>query len=115
MNSSIQEYLFRRIKEKLPVEASLADVVAEMLHVSNDSAYRRIRGETPLILEEAQILCEAFSLSLDQTLNNKENTVSFTAFNLNNEKNLIRTPSLKNIPFTSQGQLLNKRSTRYTL
>jgi hypothetical protein len=85
MNSSIQEYLFQRIKEKLPIEASLADVVAELLHVSNDSAYRRIRGETPLVLEEAQILCEAFNLSLDQTLNNKENSVSFTAFNLNNE------------------------------
>ncbi|HWI93545.1 MAG TPA: hypothetical protein VNT20_19830 [Flavisolibacter sp.] len=81
----MQEYLFRRIKEKLPIETSLADVVAELLHVSNDSAYRRIRGETPLVLDEAQILCEAFSISLDQILNNKENSVSFTAFNLNNE------------------------------
>lgn len=85
MNSSIQEYLFRRIKEKLPAEGSLADVVADLLHVSNDSAYRRIRGETPLVLEEAKILCEAFNLSLDQALNIKENSVSFTAFNLNNE------------------------------
>jgi hypothetical protein len=85
MNGSMQEYLFRRIREKLPIESSLADVVAELLHVSNDSAYRRIRGETPLVLDEAQILCEAFSISLDQTLNNKENSVTFTAFNLNNE------------------------------
>lgn len=85
MSSSIQEYLFRRIKEKLPIEASLADVVAELLHVSNDSAYRRIRGETPLVLEEAQILCEAFGLSLDEALNSKENSVVFTAFNLNND------------------------------
>jgi hypothetical protein len=85
MGALIQEYLFRRIKEKLPGEVSLADVVAELLHVSNDSAYRRIRGETPLVLEEAQILCEAFSLSLDQSLNSKENSVVFTAFNLNNE------------------------------
>lgn len=85
MNGSIQEYLFKRIKERLPAEASLADAVADLLHVSNDSAYRRIRGETPLVLEEAQLLCEAFSLSLDQALNNKENSVSFTAFNLNNE------------------------------
>ena len=85
MNGSMQEYLFRRIREKLPIESSLADVVAELLHVSNDSAYSRIRGETPLVLDEAQILCEAFSISLDQTLNNKENSVTFTAFNLNNE------------------------------
>jgi hypothetical protein len=85
MSSSIQDELFRRIKEKLPAEASLADAVADLLHVSNDSAYRRIRGETPLVLEETKILCEAFGLSLDETLRHKENSVSFTAFNLNNE------------------------------
>jgi hypothetical protein len=85
MNSPIQEQLFRRIKDKLPAEASLADAIAELLHVSNDSAYRRIRGETPLVLEEAKILCEAFSLSLDETLHHKEKSISFTAFNLNNE------------------------------
>ena len=80
----IQEYLFRRIKEKLPVETSLADVISEHLHVSNDSAYRRIRGETPLVLEEAKILCDAFALSLDELLNTKENTVSFSLTQLNN-------------------------------
>lgn len=85
MNGSVQEYLFRRIREKLPVENSLADAVADLLHVSNDSAYRRIRGETPLVLEEAGILCKAFNLSLDQILNVRKNSVSFTAFNLNNE------------------------------
>jgi hypothetical protein len=85
MSAPIQEHLFRRIKEKLPPEASLADVIAELLHVSNDSAYRRIRGETPLVLEEARILCEAYGLSLDQLLNIKENAVSFTTFNLNND------------------------------
>ena len=81
----LQEYLFRRIKEKLPPEASLVDVVADLLHVSNDSVYRRIRGETPLVLEEAKILCEAFNISLDQIISNKNNSVSFTAFNLNND------------------------------
>lgn len=81
----MQEYLFARIKEKLPPETSLADVIADLLHVSNDSAYRRIRSETPLVLEEAKILCEAFGLSLDKILNYNENSVSFTAINLNNE------------------------------
>jgi hypothetical protein len=85
MSSSIQEYLFRRIKEKLPAEASLADVIAEHLHVSNDSAYRRIRSETLLVLEEVKILCDAFGISLDQTIHSKENTVVFTTFSLNND------------------------------
>lgn len=82
MNSPLQEYLFKRIRERLSPEASLVDTVADLLHVSNDSAYRRIRGETPLVLEEAKVLAEAFNLSLDEVLNSRQNSVSFTAFSL---------------------------------
>ncbi|MBA2329659.1 MAG: hypothetical protein H0V91_08575, partial [Flavisolibacter sp.] len=60
----IQDTLFQRIKEKLSPNQSLADVISEILFVSNDSAYRRIRGETPLVLEEAQLLCQHFDISL---------------------------------------------------
>lgn len=63
-----QEFLFQRIKELLPIQASLVDTIAEILHVSTDSAYRRIRCETPLVLDEAKELCEHFDLSLDQLL-----------------------------------------------
>jgi hypothetical protein len=76
----IQDFLFQRIREKLPSHEALVDVVAGLLFVSNDSAYRRIRGETPLVLEEAKILCDAFSISLDGLLNAKPNTISFSAF-----------------------------------
>ena len=64
-----QEFLFQRIKEILPPHASLVDTVAEILHLSSDSAYRRIRGETPLVLDEARDLCRHFKLSLDHMLN----------------------------------------------
>jgi plasmid maintenance system antidote protein VapI len=64
-----QEFLFQRIKEILPPHASLVDTVAEILHVSSDSAYRRIRGDTPVVLDEARELCRHFKLSLDQILN----------------------------------------------
>jgi len=104
MSSSIQEYLFRRIKEKLPSEACLADEIADLLHVSNDSAYRRIRGETLLVLEEVKILCDRFGISLDQTLNSKENTVVFNAFSLNNDNYSFKsylTDILKNLRFVS--------------
>jgi hypothetical protein len=73
----LQEYLFQKIREKLQVTDSLADVVSELLFVSNDSAYRRIRGETPLVLEEAKVLCKAFSISLDEVLNITQNSISF--------------------------------------
>jgi hypothetical protein len=76
---SIQEYLFQRIREKLTPEISLANRIAELLCVSNDSAYRRIRGETPLVLEEAKVLCDAYNISLDQLLQTKKNSVIFTS------------------------------------
>ncbi len=85
MNHSIQEYLFKHIREKLPGDTPLSDTVAELLHISVDSAYRRIRGETPLVLEEAKTLCDAFHVSLDEVLNSKENSVSFSVYNLNHE------------------------------
>ena len=82
--SATQEFLFQRIKEKLPPEASLADRIAELLHVSTDSAYRRIRGETPLVLEEARILCEAFRISLDQLFELEDKSVVFSLNTVNN-------------------------------
>src|SRR5881227_3085335 len=82
---NIQEYLFQRIRERLPADASLADAVAGLLFVSNDSAYRRIRGETPLVLDEAKTLCDAFCLSLDELLQTNEQSVSFSFQRINNK------------------------------
>jgi len=81
-----QEFLFQRIKELLPPSESLTDAVSEILHVSSDSAYRRIRNETPLVLEEAKQLCEAFHLSLDQVLNIKNNSILFENVRINNQQ-----------------------------
>jgi hypothetical protein len=72
-----QEFLFQRIKEQLPVNASLVETVAEILHISTDSAYRRIRSETPVILDEAKILCQHYNLSLDKLLQIESNSTLF--------------------------------------
>lgn len=78
-----QEFLFRRIKELLPPHASLVDTLAEILHISSDSAYRRIRGETPVVLDEARELCQHFKLSLDQILNVQGGSTLFQSFRIN--------------------------------
>ncbi|HEX7846976.1 MAG TPA: hypothetical protein VF476_14340, partial [Chitinophagaceae bacterium] len=72
-----QEFLFQRIKELIPPDASMVDVVSGILHVSTDSAYRRIRGETPLVLGETQQLCQHFNLSLDHLFQIKKGSVLF--------------------------------------
>src|SRR5215831_11823213 len=80
-----QEFLFQRIRELLPPQYSLADQISEILHVSNDSAYRRIRNETPLLLEEAKLLCDHFNLSLDQLFQVNNNSVLFHSMTITSE------------------------------
>ena len=85
-----QQTFFNDIKLKLPSHLSLVDEVAERLNISNDSAYRRIRGEKPIGLDEIQILCNYYKISLDQLLRIENDTtifsgrmVDYTSFNLN--------------------------------
>jgi hypothetical protein len=78
--TALQDYLFQKIKELLPAEVSLVDVVAQLLFLSQDSAYRRIRGETLLVLEETKILCDKFDISLDRILQTSDNSVIFRLF-----------------------------------
>ena len=74
---SIQQLFLDQMKKKLPSHLSLADEMAELLNISRDSAYRRIRGETILSLDEVGILARKFGLSLDSMLASVNNMVSF--------------------------------------
>lgn len=74
---SIQVEFFQKIKERLPDNLSLVNEVAELMDVSNDSAYRRIRGETELTLEEIGILSQRFKVSVDSIIESTSNTVNF--------------------------------------
>ena len=56
----------------------MVDEVAEILNISNDSAYRRIRGEKPISLEEMQKLATRFKISLDQFLHLQSDSFIFT-------------------------------------
>jgi hypothetical protein len=80
----IQDKLFQLIREGLPPSVALIDAVSEALHISTDSAYRRLRGETPLVLDEVEALCRRFSLSLDALLGTPSNAVVFQPVLVNN-------------------------------
>ncbi len=56
----------------------MVDEVSEILNISNDSAYRRIRGEKPISLEEMQKLATRFRISLDQFLHLQTDSFIFT-------------------------------------
>ncbi|HEY4327114.1 MAG TPA: helix-turn-helix domain-containing protein [Mucilaginibacter sp.] len=67
-SNELQQSFFNYIKSKIPAHISLADEIANLLNISNDSAYRRIRGEKVISLEEINKLAGHFKLSLDQIL-----------------------------------------------
>ncbi|MGI8581118.1 MAG: helix-turn-helix domain-containing protein [Chitinophagaceae bacterium] len=73
-----QQVFFQHIKTQLPPHLSMVDEVAEVLNISNDSAYRRIRGEKPIDLEEIKKLCLYFKISLDQILHLDSNSFIFS-------------------------------------
>ena len=77
-DSNLQKELFNYIKNSLPPHLSMVDTVAELLGLSYDSVYRRIRGEKPITLDELKLICEHFKLSLDQVLQLHSNKVLFT-------------------------------------
>lgn len=74
---NIQSAFLEQVKKRLPENASLADELAEILSISRDSAYRRMRGETVLSLDEAKVLCNQFGVSLDILLGTSSEIVPF--------------------------------------
>ena len=76
--NNLQIELFNQIKDSLPPHISMVDTIAELLGLSYDSVYRRLRGEKPVALEEVKLLCDHFHLSLDQVLQLHTNKVLFT-------------------------------------
>lgn len=63
-----QQLFFNHIHAKMPQHLSFVDEVAELLNISNDSVYRRIRGKKTIGLDEIQVLCNKYQVSLDQLL-----------------------------------------------
>ncbi len=74
---SLQSIFLERVKARLPANVSFADELSELLNISRDSAYRRMRGETILSLGEAKILYDRFGISIDELFSSNSNMVTF--------------------------------------
>ncbi len=76
--TNIQVLFFQHVRNSLPPHISMVDDVAELLNISNDSAYRRIRGEKAIAFEELKILCGHYKISLDQFLHLQSDAFIFS-------------------------------------
>ncbi len=76
--TNIQVRFFQYIKALLPAHVAIVDEIADLLAISTDSAYRRIRGEKPISLDEMQRLATHYKISLDQFMHIKSDSFLFT-------------------------------------
>ncbi len=79
------ELLFFAIKSSLPSNVSLVHEISELLGISYDSAYRRIRGEKELTLDELKKLCLNYKISLDRLFDLQSGNIIFNSLILGNQ------------------------------
>lgn len=68
VESSVQSLFFEQIRRIVPSHVSFVDELAEILDISRDSAYRRMRGETVLSLDEVKKLSNRYRISVDSII-----------------------------------------------
>ena len=83
---NIQEAIFLNIKAKLPSNLSLVHEISELLGLSYDSAYRRIRGEKVISLEELYKLSTHFKISVDSLFDIKSGKIVFNSLAIDPDK-----------------------------
>ncbi len=76
----IQLLFFEKIKAKLNPDFSLVHEVSELLGISYDSAYRRLRGEKKLSLDEALALGKHFNISVEELSGGSNDVFRFKTY-----------------------------------
>ena len=102
----LQQQLFKIISDKTGTAISATEI-ATLLGISTDSAYRRMRGEKTVTLDELHALCSHYQVSLDKIMNVQtkgivfqgeyldKNTFRFEAYLLNMQNNMAYMNSFK--------------------
>lgn len=64
----IQHILFGKLKNSLSTNTSLIEILTDLLNISADGVYRRMRGEKLLDLDELIKICQHFRVSIDEII-----------------------------------------------
>ena len=77
ITNKLNEGLIEAIKEKIPANSNIANVLMDNLFIGREAVYRRLRGEVPFTLIEAAIISRKLGVSLDKMIgvSFKENAV----------------------------------------
>jgi hypothetical protein len=77
LKTNLQQGFIQILETLCPPNISLADTLADLLDISKDSAYRRIRCETIIDLNELFLISRHFNISIDNILSFQSNGVVF--------------------------------------
>jgi transcriptional regulator with XRE-family HTH domain len=75
--NDLQRLLFEQLKNQEIGNVLLVDVLSDLLNISNDAVYRRMRGEKRLDIDELTKICTHFNISFDTLLGTKESGLQF--------------------------------------
>lgn len=82
----IQQLFFDSIRQRLPGHISVVHEIADILELSYDSAYRRLRGDKDLSIEEMKVLSTRFGISIDSLFGNNNADILFQPFKMRSEE-----------------------------
>ncbi len=82
----IQKAFLTRVKSVVPPNVSFVDELADILNTSNDSAYRRLRGDTLLSIDEIALICQHFKVPFETQTQADTASVSFNYFKLDDKE-----------------------------
>ena len=77
-----QALFVSKLREMIPSSISLADELADLLGISTDSAYRRLRCETEIGIDELHKISSKYGISIDSVFANKGDTATFQYISL---------------------------------
>lgn len=76
-----QEKFVSRLKLAIANNINLAEELADLLNISTDSVYRRLRGQSAFSLDEVGVIAKKFGIAMDSIFETEKENVSFS-FNL---------------------------------
>lgn len=77
MNENDRMIISKRIVEHIPENIKPVRYLMDLFKISNESAYRRIRGDMPYSLEEIIRLSKELGFSIDELVNESNSVISF--------------------------------------
>ena len=74
---NLQTAIFESIIKQFSKKATAVQAISELLSLQQNAVYRRMRGDSPLLIDELELLANHFQLSIDDLLYRSSDKVLF--------------------------------------